>query len=197
MIERHSALEALLAQASQAHALAEPGVTLAERRPLAILQVSAFASTQTEAASHLSAALNIALPTANRLTSNLVLSVRLLAPGVWQIVGDAFATIQAETLRSALGGFATVVDLSHARTAITVCGVAAQRTLAKFCGLDLDLEQFPVNSATNTRFGHLGMTLARTDDANSFELLVFRGYAEHVFEQLIEAGAEFGLSVQP
>ena len=191
MIERHSALEALLAQASQAHALAEPGVTLAERRPLAILQVSAFASTQTDAA------LNSELPTANRLTSNLVLSVRLLAPGVWQIVGDAFATIQAETLRSALGGFATVVDLSHARTAITVCGVAAQRTLAKFCGLDLDLEQFPVNSATNTRFGHLGMTLARTDDANSFELLVFRGYAEHVFEQLIEAGAEFGLSVQP
>ena len=38
-------------------------------------------------------------------------------------------------------------------------------------------------------------TLARLDDAPTFELLVFRGYAEFVFEALAEAAAEFGLLI--
>ena len=41
------------------------------------------------------------------------------------------------------------------------------------------------------------MTLARMGAEDHFELLVFRGYAEHVLEALLEAGAEFGLKVQP
>jgi sarcosine oxidase subunit gamma len=196
MIERRSAIAALLAQASHTHQVTQPAVTLSERRPLTILQVSAFGSTQPEAAAALASVLSIELPSPNQMTSNAVFSVRLLGPGIWQIVGDPYATIQAHALRAALGGVASVVDLSHARTAILVSGIAAQRTLSKFCGLDLALEHFAVGSATNTRFGHIGMTLARGPDELTFELLVFRGYAEHVLEALLEAGAEFGLKVE-
>ncbi len=197
MIERRSAIAALLAQASKNHQVAQPAVTLFERRSLTILQVSAFGSTQQEAATALASILNIDLPSPNQMTSNALLSVRLLGPGIWQIVGDPYATIQAQALRVALSGVASVVDLSHARTALIVSGVAAQRTLNKFCSLDLALEHFAVGSATQTRFGHIGMTLARGPDELSFELLVFRGYAEHVLEALLEAGAEFGLKVEP
>ena len=197
MIERRSAIAALLAQASDAHQMAHPTVTISERRPLTILQVSAFGSTQQETAAALSTVLNINLPSPNQMTSNAILSVRLLGPGIWQIVGDLYATIQAQALRVALSGLASVVDLSHARTAIVVSGAAAQRTLNKFCSLDLALEHFGVSAATNTRVGHIGMTLSRGSDEFTFELLVFRGYAEHVLEALLEAGAEFGLRVEP
>jgi heterotetrameric sarcosine oxidase gamma subunit len=197
MIERRSAIAALLAQASHTHQETQPAVTLSERRPLTILQVSAFGSTQPEATAKLASVLNIDLPSPNQMTSNAIFSVRLLGPGIWQIIGDPYATIQAHALRSALSGVASVVDLSHARTAILVSGVAAQRTLNKFCSLDLALEHFAVGSATNTRFGHIGMTLARGSDELVFELLVFRGYAEHVLEALLEAGAEFGLRAEP
>jgi heterotetrameric sarcosine oxidase gamma subunit len=196
MTERRSAIAALLALASKTHQVAQPAVTLSERRPLTILQISAFGSTQQEAATALASILNIDLPSPNRMTSNAIFSVRLLGPGIWQIVGDPYATIQAQALRAALSGMASVVDLSHARTAIVVSGAAAQRTLNKFCSLDLALEHFAIGSATHTRFGHIGMTLARGPDALSFELLVFRGYAEHVLEALLEAGAEFGLKVE-
>ena len=54
MIERHSAIAVLLAQASEAHQMAHPTVTISERRPLTILQVSAFGSTQQETAAALS-----------------------------------------------------------------------------------------------------------------------------------------------
>jgi heterotetrameric sarcosine oxidase gamma subunit len=196
MIERHSAIAALLAQASKTHQAAQPAVAFSERRPLAILQVTAFGSTQQEAAAVLTSTLNIDLPPPNQMTSNAILSVRLLGPGIWQIVGDPYATIQAKPLRAALSGIASVVDLSHARTAIVVSGTAAQRTLNKFCSLDLTLEHFAIGAATNTRLGHIGITLARGPDELTFELLVFRGYAEHVLEALLEGGAEFGLRVE-
>jgi sarcosine oxidase gamma subunit len=41
------------------------------------------------------------------------------------------------------------------------------------------------------------MHLARTSDLPTFELLVFRGYAEFVFEALCEGAAEFGFRVEP
>lgn len=199
MLERRSALAA--------HPLMQPGtriglspvgvapVALSERRPLSILQVSAFAQTGEEAGVRLGSALELALPMPNRTSGDLRKSLRAIGPGIWQIVGDEGTVPEAAALRATLSGVATVVDLSHARTALLVSGAAAGPTLAKHCGLDLHATQFPTGSATNTRFGHIGMTLARIDDAPTYELLVFRGYAEFVFESLVEAAEEFGLLI--
>ena len=199
MLERRSALAA--------HPLMQPGarpalfpagtapVTLSERRPLSILQVSAFAQTIDGAGLRLAGALALALPEPNRYSGDLRRNLRALGPGIWQTVGEEGAVPEAAALRATLAGVATVVDLSHARTALQISGPAAARTLAKHCGLDWHAARFPTGSATNTRFGHIGMTLTRIDDAPTFELLVFRGYAEFVFESLVEAGEEFGLLV--
>lgn len=199
MLERRSALAAhpLLQQGKHA-ALSPAGtapVALSERRPLSILQVSAFAHSVDEAGNRLAGALVLELPTPNRYTGDLQRSLRAIGPGIWQIVGNAGAVPEAGALRTTVAGVATVVDLSHARTALRVSGAAAAHTLSKHCGLDLHASRFPTGSATNTRFGHIGMTLARIDDAPTFELLVFRGYAEFVFEAMVEAGGEFGLQI--
>ena len=201
MLERRSALAA--------HPLLQPGapatlplggsapVTLSERRPLSILQVSAFAATFADTGVLLAAAHGVEPPAPNTFTGDLKKNLRALGPGIWQVVGVAGALPDAMILRETLAGFGTVVDLSHARTALQVSGAAAIRTLAKHCGLDLLAARFPTGSATNTRFGHIGITLARIDDAPTFELLVFRGYAEFVFDSLVEAAGEFGLQVLP
>jgi sarcosine oxidase subunit gamma len=199
MLERRSALAAhQLPQADKRIGLPPAGaaaVTLSERRPLSILQISAFAQTVDEAGVRMAGTLALALPPPNQYTGDLRKSIRAIGPGIWQIVGGDGAMPEAGALRAMLAGVATVVDLSHARTALQVSGAAAARTLAKHCGLDLHVSKFPTGSATNTRFGHIGMTLARIDDAPTFELLVFRGYAEFVLASLVEAGEEFGLVV--
>ena len=199
MLERRSALAAhpLLQPAPRSAPIspAAAQVTLSERRPLSILQISAFAQTLDDAGARLAAALGLALPAPNRYEGDVRKSLRALGPGVWQVVGGEGALPDAAALRTALAGIATVVDLNHARTALQVAGGAAARTLNKHCGLDLDAARFPTGSATNTRFGHIGMTLARIDDAPTFELLVFRGYAEFAFEALVEAAEEFGLLI--
>jgi sarcosine oxidase subunit gamma len=202
MLERRSALAA--------HPLAKPGtelgvvpgnppgVVVTERRPLALLQISAFAAMVDAAAARVAAALALPLPGPNRCAGDPSRNLRAIGPGVWQAIGPEGGLPDAAALRAGLAGVATVVDLSHARTALRVSGPAAARALAKHCGLDLHPSVFPAGSATNTRFGHLGATLARIDESGEdacYELLVFRGYAEFVFEALVEGGAEFGVRI--
>ncbi|MEO8136477.1 MAG: sarcosine oxidase subunit gamma family protein, partial [Betaproteobacteria bacterium] len=151
----------------------ETRVRLAERRPLAILQVTAFAKTTQDAASQLAAALAIAPPLPNHWSGSRERNVRYLGPGVWQVVAPEGALPDVVRLRSDLAAVATVVDLSHARTALQIAGPEAPAVLAKHCGFDLHPTRFPTGGATNTRFGHIGITLVRLADAPTFELLVF------------------------
>ena len=200
MIERRSALAAhpkmMTAPEAQTAATDQARLVLSERRALTVLQVSAFASTATDAQSVLATALGLPAPQGKRFSGAARRSLRCVGPGVWLVVGPSEGLPDAASLRTQLGAHATVVDLSHARCVLQLRGAAAARTLAKYCGLDLDLSAFPTGSATNTRFGHIGMHLARTDDSPTFELLVFRGYAEFVFEALCDGAAEFGFRVE-
>ena len=199
MLERRSALAA--------HPHAKPGeriglattgpaaVTLGEWRPVNILQISAFAASIEAAGTQLAETLGIALPAPNRWSGEPHRNLRAVAPGVWLAVGVEWALPDAASLRARLAEAATVVDLSHARTALRISGSAATRALNQHCGLDLSDAQFPAGSATNTRFGHIGMTLARLDDKPTLEVLVFRGYAEFVFDALIDGAREFGVVI--
>ena len=170
-------------------------LVLSERHGLTVLQVTAFSSVVPEATTSLANALGLSAPACNRFSGSATKSLRYIGPGVWLLVGEAASLPSITELRTQLGADATVVDLSHARCVLQLQGNAANRTLAKYCGLDLDVSSFPTGSASNTRFGKIGMHLARTDDLPTFELLVFRGYAEFVLEALCDGAAEFGFRV--
>ena len=195
MFARSSALSNVIPAASNQYASAAANVVICERHPIAVLQVSAFAATIAETEHLLCSELGLQAPAANHLSGNSTLSLRSIAPGVWQIVGEVTRTPQAAALRATLQSIATVVDVSHGRSALLIFGPSAAQSLAKFCGLDLAPSQFLTGNSTQTRFGHIAMTLSRIDDAPTFEILVFRGYAQHVFESLAEGAAEFGLRI--
>ncbi len=196
-IERRSALEAYWQNATTHASMLVPGatasVTLWERRPLSILQVSAFATTIEDAGTRLADALQLALPPANRSHGDARLSLRSVGPGIWQLVGAPDGVPPVTALRQTLAGVATLVDLSHARTALHLVGGAAADILRKHCGLDLDSTRFPTGSSVSTRLSAIGMNLSRLNDQPTFELLLPRSCAEHALELLLGAGAEFGL----
>ena len=199
MLERQSALQSalrlrppgLLGTTDRQNA----GVHLTEHRQGALIQVTAFAQSIDAAGAIVADLVHLPLPEKCRFTGNAMANLALIGPGTWLLSDGDSVLPNAATLRKALRGHATVVDLSHARTAFWLSGPAAIRTLAKFCSLDLAGGAFPTGSATNTRLGHIGMTLARRDDTPTFEILVYRGFAEHAFEALVESGAEFGLEI--
>ena len=199
MLERQSALQSalrlqppgLLGATDSRHA----GVHLGEHRLGSLVQVTAFASCIGQAGAMLTDLVKLALPGDNRFTGDAQANLRAVGPGTWLLADAAQAAPEPAALRTALRGLATVVDLSHARTAFFLAGPAAAQTIATFCSLDITGGAFPAGSATNTRLGHIGMTLTHLDDVPTFEILVYRGYAEHAFEVLVNAGAEFGLEI--
>ena len=199
MLERQSALQSalrlhppgLLGAIDSQHAR----VHLGEHRLETLVQVTAFASCIEQAGAILADLLKLALPSDNRFSGDAQTNLRAIGPGTWLLADTAGTAPEPAALRSALRGLATVVDLSHARTAFLLAGPAAALTIAKFCSIDIAGGAFPAGSATNTRLGHIGMTLTRLDDVPTFEILVYRGYAEHAFETLVNAGAEFGLEI--
>jgi len=112
-------------------------------------------------------------------------SLRASGPGQW------FAVSTAETNGTAIAasGFDSV-DQSHGRVLIRVSGGPVRRMLAKGTAVDLHPDSFAIGMSAMTLIGHIGVNLTRTGE-DEFELLVLRGFAESLWEDLIGMAREF------
>ncbi|ACM38817.1 MULTISPECIES: sarcosine oxidase subunit gamma [Rhizobium/Agrobacterium group] len=112
--------------------------------------------------------------------------LRNAGPGQWFAVGHASADHAAATF----GPTAFLVDQSHGRTLIRISGAPVRNVLAKGTALDLHPDQFAIGSATTTLIGHISVNLCRTGE-DQFELLVLRGFAESLWDELAGMAREF------
>lgn len=118
-------------------------------------------------------------------------AVRSAGPGQWFIVGDTpLSHSEFTTIATGLKPHAAAVDQSHGRVRIRLEGAMVERTLAKGTAVDLDLRMFPVGNSTTTLLGHISVHLTRVDVA-AFEIMVLRGFAESLWENLVRMNVEF------
>ena len=157
-----------------------PGVTLAERWPLAILQIDRLPGGPADR------------PAATRMPG--VAPLLQVGPQRWLVVDhrDHLESLTA-SLATSLEGF-VVTDLSQARTVLRIGGGKARDVLAKGCALDLHPGVFPVGSCTATSVVGLAAVLVAVDDAPTYDLHVARTYGQYVWEWICEAAAEYGYS---
>ncbi len=118
-------------------------------------------------------------------------AVRAAGPGQWFIVGDQPKTKgQLEALFAALGPDVYGVDQSAGRVRIHLHGARVESVLAKGTAVDLALTSFPVGNATTTLVGHISTHITRTGK-HAFELMVLRGFAASLWDDLVQMSAEF------
>ena len=111
-------------------------------------------------------------------------TLRPAGPGIWYIVGDSPLTPQDIAQReSRLGAQVQLIDQTHGRVRMELLGPGAARLLVTGTAVDLSLARFPIGSAFETLFGHIGIHLTRTG-ADRFELLVGRSFAMSLWEEL-------------
>ena len=115
-------------------------------------------------------------------------AVRRAGPGQWFIVGDEPSMAEALLQRLPQGAYG--VDQSHGRVGIRIEGPMVERVLCKGTALDLDLSVFPVGHSANTLIGHIGAHITRVA-ANAFEIIALRGFAESLWDDLLQMSAEF------
>ncbi len=129
--------------------------------------------------------LGVALPTepcrSNRSSGRAAL---WLGPDEWLVLADI--GVQLPTTHEA----ASIVDVSHRDTAMSVSGPHAARAINAFCALDLHLSAFPVGMCTRTVFGKAEIVLWRTEE-EKFRIDVARSFAPYVWACLEEARREF------
>lgn len=118
-------------------------------------------------------------------------AVRPVSPGQWFLVLDrAYSQPDLAALISGLGPEVEVVDQSHGRVRIRLRGPRVEHVLAKGTAVDTVIGAFTIGHAATTLFGHIGVHLTRTG-ADTFEILVLRGFAESLWDDLALMSLEF------
>lgn len=118
-------------------------------------------------------------------------AVRVVSPGQCFVVGDEpMSTAALADIAQKLKLHADVIDQSQGRVRIGIEGAKATSVLAKGTAADLELSAFPVGHATTTLIGHIAAHITRVSE-DGFELMVLRGFAESLWDELAELSAEY------
>lgn len=137
-----------------------------------------------DAAERLAALLDLAPPAPNRISSAGHRMLAAIAPGEWLLTqsgGDGVTDRSAATFRA---DTALVVDISHGVVALRLEGPSATACLAAYTTLDLREAAMPTGSAARTRFGDIGVFIARTGDASEYLLIADQSYAPCLLDLL-------------
>jgi methylglutamate dehydrogenase subunit D len=173
-----------------------PGVVLAVRHPVSIVMVAA----RKDKAETLSAAMDsrfgLACPPGGESVTNADVALHWCGFEQWYAVSGSFAEgALYETLRDDMAGLASVFDQSHGRVIFHLEGPRARDVLAKGTALDLHPRVFGPGRSAVTQMAHVGVHVAQVG-ADAFEVSLFRGFAESLWEWLGEMSDEFGYEVR-
>ena len=175
---------------------AGPGVKIAERRDLGIIQVAAFAG-EAEAVA-------VAVGQASGVRPSGVACSAVcedgaaaiwVGPDRWLIVGKAGRDLE-RLLRAALpAGQAAITNQGHSRCVLRLTGPEVRNVLRKGATLDLDAARFRPGEARATGLFHINALLhCRSED--SFDIYVARSFGRSFFELITHAAAEYGYRVE-
>ncbi|MCP3878623.1 MAG: sarcosine oxidase subunit gamma [Sulfitobacter sp.] len=138
----------------------------------------------------------LSLPEVGSFSQSDGISLLWAGFGIWMLAGPLDgASPDFGALREALQETAAVADHSDGRCMLRISGSAARFVLSKMCAVDLHPRHFHPGSCAATRMGHINAHLHQLDDAPSYEIHVFRAFAESFFAELTEAAASEGYRI--
>lgn len=164
----------------------DAGVTLSEVRDLTLWQLAVWPESIESAAGKAASAAGVgSVPTFGTAASAGAVSMLRIEPCKFWFIG-----CELEQPHPSEGA---VLDLSHSRTHIRISGSQATVVLNSYLPLDLREQSFPVGAVASTAFHHVGITLWRSQ--HGYELFAPRGFSVSLWELLIEASEQYGLSI--
>jgi heterotetrameric sarcosine oxidase gamma subunit len=180
-----------------ANSTGEAGVTVCERRGLAIVHL---AGDDGDAAFRRAAEewLGLGLPRApNTAASSDAWTALWLGPGRWLLVAAARETDRAaDELRGVLGpASAAVTNIGSGRTVLRIAGRNGADALAVGCPLDLHPRRFAPGQCAQSAVAGINVLIHKLDASLRFDVFVARTYAETFWDWLDDAAAGFGFQV--
>lgn len=127
----------------------------------------------------LKSAYGASLPDNGRWSDGQAIRFMWGGDGVWYAVSDRTTGRDLERdLKKVLGGSAAVTDHSDGRAVARVGGARARDILAKGIPLDLHKSVFKTGQVAITHASHIGIILWQADEAPSYDIAMFRSFAD-------------------
>lgn len=156
------------------------GITASRRDELTIASVAAARGKFSLLNAAVQGAYGVALPeTPQRVALGEGIQAVWAGPEQWLLVADRGTNrdLSAE-LAPKLRGLAAVTDQSDARAVVRVSGPRARDVLAKGLPIDLHPRAFPADGAAITHASHIGVILWQVDETPTYDLAMFRSFAD-------------------
>jgi heterotetrameric sarcosine oxidase gamma subunit len=173
-----------------------PGLSVRVVGPRAMVQIMARRNQAAALGRILRSQYGVALPDRPTLAPGDRVSLLWSGHDQWLALArdDSMPNLKAE-LQLAVAATASLSDQSDARFALVLSGPLVRETLAKVTLIDFHPRTFRPLQTVLTLFGHLNGQITQTDDTPSYEVMVFRGFAESLWRSAHMAGAEYGIDV--
>lgn len=140
-------------------------------------------------------ATGMALPQTLQSTTKGEWSLGWLSPDEWLLIGPGELAFEMETkLRENLSGHYSVVNVGGGQTLLRLSGPQAISVLMKSCSYDVHERNFPPGKIVTTVFAKSQATLRRLN-ADQWELVVRRSFADYIWRWLMDASSEYGVFI--
>jgi methylglutamate dehydrogenase subunit D len=175
----------------------EAGVVIAERGDLAIATIIARKGKAQAVRAAAKDAFGVELPTVPRRIESDRIAFIWAGPEQWlAVAGPGNPPGHFETMLAGIfDGLASISEQSDGRTVIRISGPRARDALAKGLPIDLHPRTFRTGDTALTLAAHIGAQIWQVDDAPTYDIAVFRGFARSFWNFLTEASAEYGCRI--
>ena len=191
-----SALDGAVKPGRYGRVTASPGVTVTEVQGVALATVTARSGRRGALLDAARSAFGTELPTTPRRAEGRDIAFIWSGPDQWLAYKHPAPAEGIEALLARpFAGLASVVDQSHGRTLLRVCGPHIRDALAKGVAVDLHPRAFKAGDAAATLISHIPVHLWQIDDRPTYEFAVARSLAQSFWHWLEASAAEYGLVV--
>jgi methylglutamate dehydrogenase subunit D len=138
-------------------------------------------------------AFGIVLPSGPQRVSNGIEAFTGIGPGVWLATFEKAGPLMASELASSRAGLASVADQTSAYAVLRFTGDVAREVLSRGAFIDFDPSVFGPGSAAVTTISHSGVLIWQIDDAPTFEVALFRSYADSFWRRMTTTCTALGV----
>jgi sarcosine oxidase subunit gamma len=140
-------------------------------------------------------AYGVRLPSGPERASNGVHAFVGTGPGVWLALFEQAGPLMASDLAASLAGLASVADQSSSYAVLRIAGASAREILSRGAFIDFDPSVFGPGSAAVTTISHVGVSIWQVDDVPTYDVALFRSYADSFWHWMTVTCAALGISV--
>jgi sarcosine oxidase subunit gamma len=168
------------------------GVSAAPRESLTMASFAAARDRKDDLIAAIRTTYGVELPAGPARVEGRGIAFIWSSPGQWMAIAERGGGRDLESeLKKLLGDVAYVVDNSDGRVVCRVSGPRARDVLSKGIPIDLHPRAFKVNDVAITHASHIGVIIWQLDDGPTYELALFRSYADSFAHWLTDAAVEF------